>query len=351
MEIVSMKLNTLKKFLSEDPLNLAIIESNIRTLKNLGFEEREHYLESLLDPKNKPQVRIPSKFNIPSSTFQYKGSFKIRGINMPDGTGFRSLLFNPFFLFSEALVGEPVNSDFTFAQGSCLLTPGSWTNFQKFRNWISCGNYNEMSFTVPDIFSMYRLVSAEMRFYYSGNPKEAQGVMGGAPLFLKDVGPAFKGKTRSGNYTNFVTPLDITFNTSDDVKSYSQFETNVLDGLRLIYFPVDFRSLEFTEFITKSSQLSINVEVYDGTRRTLIRTPDRYKNSNLWWFVYILKATRGLSFTLDCWLNFEVIPKPELLNYFPVSPSVKWSLKIEDLKEILETIRKKAIFSLSYYKD
>lgn len=203
---------------SSSKIDLNKIELSLQVLESLIKEIEKHYLFSLVFPEHPKakNARIPSKFPIPSFTFQQKSQFTIK----PLGGNFQ-LQYIPQALFDDptlTTVGSIwIASDATLT-GTTPVAVGAYS--------LNKNDY----LLLQNAVQVYRLVSCTILATYIGSIDAHSGVLGGGVdiSFLSTNTPDVQ-------YSNFSVIDDKMF----------AMQTIPFNGLKLNYFPKDYVDLNF----------------------------------------------------------------------------------------------------------
>ena len=266
------KLVDLHNQLGKQKLNLNEIDNIIEFLIHYKKELTNNYLYSLLFPERSKGTRIPTKFPIPSMTFQQKSNLTINP-NVSNNWYFQ---WCPQTLLSTAFV--------TANNGNCLLNnsaaiTGSVAD-------TTAANYTAITvdrLQNAGMIQAYRLVSASLIISYVGSVDAHSGVIGGG------VDVSFVDSTLPDTASSV-------FSTIDD--KIWNLQTNPYEGLRLIYFPKDYSDLNF-----------IRTDVSTATNG--IPTCIRF-------LLYGQNMPIGASVRIDLYRNFEAIPFPGMSDFVTV---------------------------------
>jgi hypothetical protein len=258
--------------LGKHRVDLNEIENLLEFFEHYRSELRMHYLYSLIFPERSKNVRIPTKFPIPSFTFLQKSNFTITA----NGSGNFYLQWVPQTLLSSAYT--------TANNGNCLLNTSSAITGSAAdtttTNYTSITSDRLLNAT---LIQAYRLVSASLIVKYVGSVDAHSGILGGGVdiSYIDSLLP----DTASG-----------VFNVIDD-KIWS-IQSNPYEGLRLIYFPKDFGDLNFIrpDVGTQSNGLSTCVRL----------------------LVYGQNIPAGATIRVELFRNFEAIPYPGNADFFNV---------------------------------
>lgn len=349
------KLNNLKTSLNQDKLDLQKIRKDIKQLNEFKGYQNYDYLNDLLDPIKRKGVKIPSDKPLPTCSFQLHNYATFR----PSDDGNDLFLLNPYFLASESYLGKEVKaSDGTTFY---LATTPSAYWFYRYPDLDGMhpteGNMNGFADnklqTIADVYSSYRLVSAAVEVRYTGPLEEASGVLGCGITFISDFPFHQRIQVKNGPF-NPSGPVIVSI--APSLQQYGNFElirdspyfkeVNVLEGIRALYFPIDNSYNEFRK-VYDGSNCSIRLVPGAGGNLGYVMNTNDEKRGFAWCF-YIMNAptTNGRNFRIDLYANFECLPKPELLNYIPVSLNV-YPLSKQLISQFIEEVKDKAIQKLN----
>ena len=353
---IIQKLNKLKNELNRDPTKLENIKMGIDEIDNFKDYEKSGYLESLLDPINKKCVKIPVDKPIPSCTFQLHDFYNFR----PTSTGKRLICMNPWFLYNEDAARSA-----TFKYGNQSLRLNKYYFPFFFCNNANMGSKDygttgwglnkELNIGgIPNIYDKYRLVSACLTIRYTGKAEEASGIIGGAITFDKGtyIGTRICRAGSSASIDDSENPNYFKYTDFEVIRDSPFYqEGNCLEGLRLLYFPLDNNFLEFKKIVSFNNLICTH-ETYLPTGQSyyaLKAKDESQMKSGFNWIIYLMNAPyigiNDLNFRIDWYFNYECIPRPELLNYMPLSIDI-YFLPPDMLKKIIEEIQSKAIQKL-----
>ena len=359
---ISDKINHLKYQLNKDSIDMRKVKDTIKELDEAYTKEECDYIESLLNPKDFKGAKLPSKYATPSTTFQLHNFFSFR-INTSVRNGNDVFVFNPFYLYSDDIRGtkaievRPDSSKFSgFITG---VTGQYWYMANSNMDGMHPINYNWATATTatayaPEVYSKYRVVSACMELRYLGPIDEACGVIGAGINFEKFQylsGTYYDTRGEDAEFdptraaaASTLNPELPKYTNFDLIRDSSYFkENNCLEGMRLLYFPIDNKSLEYKPIITKKD---ISVDFMNSSMAIHIKDPSIVQGFN--WFVYLQNCpmSSSRSYRIDYWVNFECIPKPKFLDYIPLTLSV-FNVPKDLFKKVQEEMEKKAIQKLN----
>lgn len=330
--------------LNDNILNMKNIHKEIKELNSFYELKNYSYLNDLLEPETRRNVRVPSKTPIPTATFQLKSYTNIN-------TGLYGnflMKINPFFLIENGYFNKTLSYRYKVAN--------IWQNATRYLKvispsaiWNSTSDmYKEMldlqQVVEKGIYDQYRLVSASVKLIYIGPIEEVKGVIGG--------GISNKEYKRIGIRGTYNMPTSNQYNSNFEDISESMEEIRhmvynrevfALNGIRMLYFPVDKSFLDFYK-VGKYTDFKWN------KKSTSQAHPDFDYNvpvcSTFNWFLYGENLPiEKTCFRLELCCNFECIPNQEVLNYIPIELSV-FHYTEEEMIEIFKKIHKYAINKL-----
>ncbi|MBP5445978.1 MAG: hypothetical protein J6Y28_07390 [Acholeplasmatales bacterium] len=325
------KINKLKDDLNTDDISLSKVRAMINELDNHYDIDKNEYLKTLLNPETVRAVKIPSKYPVPTCCFQMHRTLKF--YTSEQGTDV--MCITPFILAGnvEGVRSPKYSGSYYYLKyftGFYAYNSQATLNGQDYNNnaWKTVV---DASMSIPDLYTHYRLVSAVVTIRYTGSLEEAKGVIGGAINFEKFNCLTGYGYMSSSPEYNPNAYLNLHIVTTD-LKKYSQFElirdcvyfkeNSCIEGLRMIYFPIDKDKLEFKRILRKSD-LYIEKNTLGICLKSKIPVPDGFN-----WLIYLqgcpVGSAQNRNFTLDWYANFECIPDPKYLNFLPVQLNSYW---------------------------
>jgi hypothetical protein len=215
-----LALGNLYNSLTGKTLDMNRTTSILDMLMKLKEDVTKQYLFSLLFPEKSKGCRIPTKFPVPSATFQQddfilvttnsSGNFVVQWSpqNLSSSTSNNEIVVNN----ATTLTG--LNNDTTYTTSSCL-TNSLVTQWQAFR-----------------------VVSACIVVQYVGSFTNLQGTFGGG-LDISNTNT----NSYDSNYSNF---------SNIDDRLWSQ-QVRVDEGMKICYFPKDYNDLSFIRSNTNPS--------------------------------------------------------------------------------------------------
>jgi len=379
---LNKKIKNLLNSLNAPKLNLRKIYDDMKTIYNYKEVKNYDYLNALLEPEKVKGVRLPSEITIPSTTFQFKTSRVLQ----TNSHGCLLIRCNPFFLAQESLIGSHIrwlrqirlNSRDYYSYYDVYLAKYLTSFFYYNINVLDGVNntdrakYSSMNIgqILPnDVYNSYRLVSACMNIKYIGEIEESSGVIGGSIITeeLKDLGSELYYKQHAHLTNQAIRPAEpynpsaATIFGGSIIGKYSQFdvlrdafyhaENNCLDGLRMLYFPLDNSYEHFIPILKDVDQLDFFYEIIDRDEKGVpidieplyfYSNPDYYKSS-FNWFAYCqgLPAHKEC-IRVDLCFNFECMPTSSFLNFCPVETR-PYAIDPIKKKQVLDEVKKYAV--------
>jgi hypothetical protein len=266
------KLVDLHNAISKKKINLNDIDNIIEFLMHYRKELSANYLYSLLFPEKSKGARVPTKFPIPSMTFQQKSNLTIT----PNASNNWYLQWTPQSLLSNGFV--------TANNGNLLLNTSAAVTGSAAD--ATAANYQAITvdrLQNSGMIQAYRLVSASLIISYVGSVDAHSGVLGGG-VDISHVDSLLPDTASS------------VFSTIDD--KIWNLQTNPYEGLRLIYFPKDYGDLNFIrpDISTQANGLSTNIR----------------------FLVYGQNMPTGASVRVDLYRNFEAMPFPAMSDFVTI---------------------------------
>ena len=129
--------------------------------------------------------------------------------------------------------------------------------------------------------------------------------------------------------------------------SFYWHENNCVDGIRLLYFPVDNSYEEYVKLLKPSLTTTVLPNGVAGQGIPVVTSETDYLKNGFGFFIYTQNAPPGSTcFKVDIYCNFECLPDPKFLNYMPVS-TCKEILNEKVKKETIEIIQQKPIMQVT----
>lgn len=336
----------LYKDLNGDTVDIDELENIVDVLASYKSKRERTYLDNLIHPEKAKGCKIPSPIPVPSTSFQLHNSVTLS----TNSKGNLVFVFNPFYLYNLNDLGAIQDTD---ESQNWKYTPNFFTSFLFCHDEELTGSKREtfrpynIGQGIPNVYDQYRLVSASLIVKYIGRMDITSGVIGGAVVFDENqqVGS-------TGTLTDGVQSLD-TFSICDWCGKYGNFdlamdsfyhqENLCIEGLRMLYFPIDNTFEEYTKLAGSSvSNIKPAGAIgYEGG--AFLNQIKDYNKSGFNWMVYVLGAPPTSScFKVDFYLNFECLPNASFLNYMPITPSCGY-VSSQEKKESITIVQQKPI--------
>lgn len=323
--ILITKLNNLRSSLNSDNINFKSVKNQINEIAKFDKIQNFDYLSNLLKPERAKGSKIPSQIPVPSCAFQLHNSITVSTNN----SGNVAVLFNPFFLASNTIIGAKLGGVEGNATYVHKYVTSMWiNNDNSLTGSASNGNWKPIDIgqTIPPVYDQYRLVSASMVVKYIGRIDSVQGVIGGAIFY--DNNSAMGGQvqiadTEDGEYNPQGAGVDTV---CKDIAKYGNFDyaedsfyhsqNMTLEGVRALYFPLD---NSYEEYYKVMDQTVVSGEGGDGDPIEFSISDNVYKAGFNWLFYASGAPIASNCFKIDIYCNFECLPNASFLNYMPIS--------------------------------
>ena len=316
--IVINKLSNLRSSLNAAPINLPSIKQQIENLSSFNNAQNYAYLSNLLCPEKARGCKMPSQIPVPSCSFQLHNSISLT----TNASGNLAFLMNPCFLASDTVIGQTVVANETDYYVRNFLTSAWINNDAELTGAAESIKWRPINFfqTLPDVYDSYRLVSASIVIKYIGRIDQVKGEIGGAIFYdqLNTLGGQTS-VTEEGDVTDTQCPMLSKYAIFDYALDSFYSQTNsTLEGVRMLYFPLDNSYEEYTKVmngtvITVENQLSADNKVIFNPNY------DYYKSTFNWFFWARGCPESTACFKADIYCNFECLPNAKFLNYMPIS--------------------------------
>lgn len=318
-------------------LNVDRLKNAVDSLSEFSKVQEYDYLHNLLVPERCKGVKIPSPIPVPSCAFQMHNSVTLS----TNKSGMMCAMFNPCFLANNnpssifvpsGSVPNPSGGDVAYAEAN--LIPNYLTTLWVNNNDDLDGNSINENFIpmnigqcIPPVYDQYRLVSASVVIRYIGRLDNASGLLCGAIVF--DETQNIGGSTQDADGLNYGVLQN------PDLAKYGNFElardsfyhqeNMSIEGLRMLYFPVDNSFEEYIKTFDPSlGNYSLN-PTYGNiwNNATLKASQDYYKSGFNFFFYSINAPPETACFKVDIYCNYECLPNASFLNYLPLSMNAK----------------------------
>ena len=330
--------------LKGDVLNINKFENVLEALQHVNAENEYDYLNCLLHPEKSKGVKIPSPIPVPSCAFQLHNTITLS----TNSLGNLCFLFNPYFLYNSALIGQSEALDDKIKGTVNYATSFFFNNDDSLDGRTpstSTASWNTVNIGqgIPGVYNQYRLVSSSIVVRYIGRMDITSGVIGGAIIYDESINPVIN--FRVDNSQVAVKPFNLIKYANFDLAmdSFYHQENNCIKGLRELYFPLDNTYEEYVKTVDDVKGLP------NGQQGAFPRNPlisNDFTRSGFQQFVYVLGAPPQSScFKVDIYCNFETLPNASFLNYMPVSLS-NYNVSPTVKKQSISIVQKSPITNL-----
>ena len=348
------RLYSLKLLLDANKLNLKNIWKKIKELNRYEELTDEDYLQYLLYPERYKYTKMPSQIPIYSTCFHLRKTHEI----MTNANGCFFVYFNPDFLVS----GNNGPQHFSYYYDGDLIQ--GWahigTTFWRGIGDRITGNEElpdnavvgtlDMEQIVAPIYTSYRLVNGRMTIRYMGNLTTAAGVIGGA-ICLRDtqyLGGIYYVSDDDYDPQAEMRPLMTDLREFGDFSNirnlYGSREFNCLEGIKLLYYPIDNSYKEFTKFYDGKGAKFFRNMIGETVNTSCTADYDVFKGGFAW-VAYVQRGMPNVKYQITVDLNFECLLDPEYSDYMPSSLNV-YNMTPSQENNVIEKIRLNAIQKL-----
>lgn len=350
------KVNDIYELLKNKNKNINELIEKIKELT--GNDEKTLYLKSLLYPEKYKGIKIPNDVPLPSCTFQLHTTKLISLSN----TSVPIFIFNPFFLYEKGNCIEDYKdylppSYYYQNYGKEIyidrFNPKFKNSFKYKYLTTMCAKTGDTTYYPLDfdqgvngLYSQYRLVSACIMLKYIGRLENVSGVLGGTILtnnFEYVGGNISVIDDNGGMEISLILPgLDEYSNYQNYLNTIYHKQVNPIDGIKLVYFPLDNTFEEYKEIIKPTN-------VIGNKDFTFLKLDHNYIN-NFRFYIYGLGLPNAINnipnFKLDIYCNFECLPNPELSDFLPLN-IYNSNLNIKNKQDIINIIKNKCVMKLN----
>ena len=366
----------------ENKNKIEIIES-IDNLIKINDTNKDKYLDTLLNPEKKTSFKMPNSVSLPTCNYQHHFSFE----DSIGSSNLETFIYNPFFMYNENMIS--FDSIFYGPYGSALNTGDTYNveirkkknmNYGFFMNDVPLStflrSYGSNKFYpynikqgIKPIYSKYRLISSCITVKYIGVLSKASGIIRGAIIteesnklygryfltylyggfgdFGSDVG-YYQEDTKDKTLNKYLDNNNI-------INSIYYKENNLIDGIKLLYFPLD---NSYEEFVDLFDYDSINKIYYEPTHtlqngylvdsNVYVEGNKNYK-TGFKFYINILCNTplqERRRIKVDIYNNFECVPITEVLSLIPLNININY-ISDKEKKQVIEYIQGKSIEKIS----
>lgn len=332
----------------QDKIIYENIKKKINELDGLRKEDVFDYFKTLTEPETYSGIRIPSRIRLPSITFQQRYTTRI----ISSKYGFFCVSFNPWFLASNDLAG--IVLPLTGATTPENLTSQNWvstmwsnddTNRTGYETLATLSQVDpiQVNNQIPPIINAYRLVSASMKLKWLYRNDITSGVFKGGICLanVRELAAIFRGPTTTRT-TSVNEDMRRMLSNGQNIEKLFYYRCNpVLEGIRLLYFPVGNEMLEYKRLLTRDNfKSAVKLEAIKGWTRIYFHVDDAYWNSNFNWVVCMLEGYHYQTYSteIEICCNYEGLLTPECLGYIPQEIETK-GITIKTLSSVIELMK------------
>jgi hypothetical protein len=318
-------------------LDVDSLKNAVDSLSEFSKIQEYDYLHNLLVPERCKGVKIPSPIPVPSCAFQMHNSVTLS----TNSTGNMCAVFNPYFLgnssngyFHVPAGSVPNPSGGDVAYPATDLYPSYFTTLW-FNNDDSLdGNSINDNFLpmnigqcIPPVYDQYRVVSASVVVRYIGRLDNASGLICGAVVFDENQNIGAHTEAADGTSAGVTKNHDLAkygnFELARD--SFYHQEYMSVEGLRMLYFPVDNSFEEYVKtFDVSVGEYSLNPQYGNTWGNGSLKASQDYYKAGFNFCLYSINAPPDTAcFKVDIYVNFECLPNSSFLNYLPLSMNAK----------------------------
>ena len=348
------KVNNIYDSVKTKNKNVNDIINNIKYLVN--DDDDKKYLKALLFPEKYKGIKMYNQVPLASCTFQLHSTKLIDPYNKE----FR-LIFNPFFLYDSTYTASQESVMYQ-KYGSKVYPPFTRdkTGFYYFyltSFYKSAINTTEEKFVpvdidqgIPGFYSHYRLISACIMLKYIGKLDEVSGILGGT-IITEDCpfisGSAGYRSPESQKNSLYFLPFEKYYDYKQFMNSPYHRQYNCIDGIKLVYFPIDNSYEEFCEIFKPENIINVSP---DGGQLNLEFECDKNYKSGFYFYIYGLGLPENTknNFKLDIYCNYECLANPKFLNFLPIN-IYNNNLNIKKKQNIINFLRSKCVKKINDY--
>jgi hypothetical protein len=366
-----IKLNELYNSLDNKDRNIDEIINKIKKIVDYKNEDKIKYLNSLLNPEQYKDVKIPSTIPIPSCTYSFHTNF----IAQPDDNGVFRYIINPNFLYKKRLSELNANNQYVTEDGTIIDSSfigyakgyysidylSSGVQFNKLYDGVDKESFpgslqsNSINLKqyIPDIYLKYRLVSASVIIKYIDKLEKSSGILGGTIVIdkLDQIFGHGTVKPAKDIHSYIGEIMDKNICKYYDIKlirnTFYYKEVNCIDGLKLVYFPIDNTYEEFVDVIDIDDITSFNV--YSAGEKWGVGNIPRFNfklNNNykggFYFYFFTEGGTPSTKYKVDLYCNFECLPNLDKFNYLSYNIN-NMNITNNEKQEIINIIQNKPI--------
>lgn len=341
----------LKEMLNAKKLDINAIRYMLKKIDSKEDINKYEYFKALMEPETHSSTKIPSKTGTPSVVFQMR---RTHSVYVSSAYSHRLVFkINPFFLIEQDFTDTPaIEYKYNTSSGKQTM----YIKLEDIYDSYICKNFKISSisrknegiitqYIPPDIYESYRLVSASIQVKYTGPLEQCKGVIGGG-IGLEEETNLILGFGLLSNGTRQYSNIQFNDTKSliEKIRHMIYFrECGCLEGLRMVYFPIDKSYLNFYK-VPNPRNIKWNGIV--DRMHPFLALDNIYYRRGFNWYVYMDEILDGLNrFSIDIYCNFECTVSPKVLNYMPISVINNY-VPDELLNEVYNRIRNNAINKL-----
>lgn len=360
----------LYEIVNGERIDLENLSNITEAIQKYNEKAKGSYLDDLLHPEKRKGCKIPSAIPVPSAAFQLHNSFNLK----TNQYGNLCFFFNPFFLYDKDKVDSSV---FEWAtedyEHKAVLEWLSSANFCNYPNMdgstpvdtTQVFNPINMGQGIPGVYNSYRLVSASVVVKYIGRFDIASGVIGGAIIndTFNSVGAWEQTYYKNETHTSWTDSAGYALGNGNNLLKYTNFdlamdsfyhqENMLVEGLRMIYFPLD---NSYEEYVPTNIINGLNFTydtVTEGTGNKMdisLKDKDALRDGFNFFFYTLGGPTNTSCIKVDIYCNFECLPNAEFLNYLPLYTNPE-TISTQEKKEFIKYVQENPIMKAGEMQD
>lgn len=329
---------------------------NLKNVGEIDNGDKYNYIQTLLNPEKYGGIKAPSKKRVPTVTLQLKTS----AILTTDINGQAVLKIAPFFLIDNDIINYPMPYTFVTSQGQMnsyfyIKNLGASYTYGYYDGSEENAKYAILDQKVPScLYTYYRLVSASVCVKYIGSLKEASGLIGGG-ISYEEIDPVLSFGVISnspidpgvGDVISSFVPAISTQEMIDNIRHMQYTKENrCLEGIRMLYYPVDSSYLDFVPLPDKDNLQYKERGIDADTDAPYIEVDKMHYKKGFNWYVYVdggIPECRNYMIELYC--NYECIVNPKMILYV-IPTENNFIIPEEELGKLIEEIKIKSLNKL-----
>lgn len=326
---------------------------NLKNIGEIDNGDKYNYIQTLLNPEKYGGIKAPSKKRVPTVTLQ----LKTNAILTTDINGQVVLKVTPFFLIDNDIINYNMPYTYITRQGQMdnyfnIKNLGVSYTYGYYDGSDENDKYTIMDQKVPScLYTYYRLVSASLYVKYIGSIKEASGLVGGG-ISYEEVDPVLSFGVISNSpgveevVSSFV-PAISTEEMIDNIRhmQYTR-ENRCLEGIRMLYYPVDNSYLDFVPLPDKNNLQYKERGLDADTDAPYIEVDKMYYKKGFNWYAYVDGGKpESKNYMIELCCNYECIVNPKMLLYV-IPTENNFIMPEEELGKLIEEIKRKSLNKL-----